>query len=77
MRKILYYQHGLMRDVHSKLKKGEFHYLDALAEVEKLRWQKHLLDQAMGKGFIKRGIYQTQRNSIDSAIRSLRKKYLR
>jgi len=77
LRRIIYHQHGLMREVHSKLKKGEFHYLDALAEVEKLRWQKHLLDQALSKGFIKRGVYQSQKNSVDSAIRSLRKRYLR
>ena len=76
LKKILYYQHRLMAEVNSKLHNNEFHYLDALVEVEKLRWQKHLLDQAYAKGFIRKSAHQGQKANINSAISSLKKRYL-
>ncbi len=76
LKRIIYYQHQLMREVHSRLHKGGFGYLDALAEIEKLRWQKHLLDQAYGKNYISRMNYQKQRESIEGALRALHKQHM-
>lgn len=75
LKKIIYYQHNLMRDVHSRLKEENFSYLDAVAEIERLRWQKHLLDQSFSKSYINKDSYQRQMESIDGAIKDLRTRY--
>jgi alpha-glucuronidase len=71
LKKIIFYQHELLKDVKEHIKEKDLGWISRLVELEKLKHQKGLLDSAYKKGFIGKETLDSSKRAIEDLINEL------